>query len=291
LNYSFYRTAVFAATLAFAVVVLGAYVRLSNAGPQTAHLYLAGLLGAAVAVLVVMAWRNRKDYFQPVVLPGVLLALVVIQALPGLATENVFIKPGVILAHLLGGVVTFSLLVWLALRSNPHRLYTPPASARALKPWITAAIGLLVIEVALGGWTSANNAALSCPDFPTCTGHWWPDSDFAGGFVPWMGSASGSEAGSLSDSALVAIHLAHRIGAGVALLFLGGLSIKMMRTPALDLHGKALIFILLLQVSLGVMNVLLQLPVLNAVAHSGGAAILMFSLVHALHRAVPRRGM
>ena len=288
---TFYRAAIFTATLAFVVIVLGVFVRLSGTGLEMIHRYLAGLLAAAIAVLAVMALRNRKDYFQPVILPCILLVLVVVQALPALWIENMSLTAGLVLLHLLGGVATFSLLAWLALRSNPRRLYTPPASARALKPWISAAIGLLVIQVALGGWTSANDAALSCPDFPTCMGQWWPESDFAGGFVYGMGSAAGNEGGGLREAARIAIHMAHRVGALVMLFFLAALSIKMMRTPALDLHGKAVLFILLLQISLGVINVLLQVPLINAVAHSSTASILLFTLVTALHRAVPRRGM
>jgi len=323
--------ALFTATLAFTVIVLGAFVRLSDAGlgcpdwpgcygqlswpeapeeiarataefpqrPAVAdkawremlHRYLAGLLGVAVAVLGIMALKNRKDYFQPVVLPVLLLFLVIFQALLGMWTVTLLLKPGIVVAHLLGGVATFSLLVWLSLRCNPLRLYTPPASATALKPWISAGIGLLVVQISLGGWTSANYAALACPDLPACMGQWWPDSDFREGFVLWRGIGVDYEGGILDQPARVAIHLSHRIGAAVMLLYLGGLAVKMMRTPALDLHGRGLLFMLLLQLSLGVMNVLLHLPMFNAVAHSAGASMLMLTLISALHRAVPRRVM
>ena len=245
----------------------------------------------AVLLLSIMALGNRKEFLQPVRLPAALLLLVIFQALLGMWTVTLLLKPGIVMAHLLGGTATFSLLVWLSLRSNPLRLYTPPASARALKPWISLGIGLLVLQIALGGWTSANYAALSCPDFPACMGEWWPDSDFRKGFVLWRGVGVDYEGGVLDHPARVAIHLSHRIGAIIMLLYLGVLSIKMMRTPALDLHGKALLLMLLLQISLGVMNVLLHLPLANAVAHSGGASILMFTLIHSLHRAIPRRGM
>lgn len=326
---TFYRAAQIAAALAIIVVVMGAYVRLSDAGlgcpdwpgcygqlswpaspdeiaratsefperpaepgkawREMAHRYVAGLLGLLVAFLAIMAFRNRKDVFQPVILPGGLLLLVIFQALLGMWTVTLLLKPGIVMAHLLGGVATFSLLAWLSLRSNPQRADAPPASAVALKPWIIAAISLLVIQIALGGWTSANYAALSCPDFPTCMGQWWPQTDFREGFVLWRGVGVDYEGGVLDHPARVAIHLSHRIGAIVMLLFLGGLSIKMIRTPALDLHGRALLFLLLMQIGLGIMNVQLQLPLFNAVAHSAGASMLMLCLITSLHRTVPRR--
>ncbi len=331
MKHAFFRVALFTAALAFVVIVLGAFVRLSDAGlgcpdwpgcygklswpagpeeiaratadfperpaetdkawREMVHRYVAGLLGVFVAALAVMAFRNRKDYFQPVILPALLLSLVIFQALLGMWTVTLLLKPGIVMAHLLGGVATFSLLVWLTLRSNPTRLFPPPANAMALKPWIICGIVLLTLQIALGGWTSANYAALVCPDFPTCMGQWWPETDFSEGFVLWRGIGVDYEGGVLDHPSRVAIHLSHRIGAMVMLFFLGGLAIKMIRTPGLDLHGKALLFVLLAQISLGIMNVQLHLPLANAVAHSAGASLLMFCLISALHRAVLRQRM
>ena len=81
-----------------------------------------------------------------------------------------------------------------------------------------ALIGLvaLTVQIALGGWTSSNYAAVACPDFPTCQHAWWPHTDYRNAFVLWRGLNINYEGGVLDNPARVAIHLTHRLGALVA---------------------------------------------------------------------------
>ena len=308
----------FTCVLAFAVIVLGAYTRLADAGlgcpdwpgcygqltvPATpdqvtdktyleqrplepekgwaemVHRYFAGTLGLAILVIAVWSWRRRRsDPDQPVWLPTFLLLLVIFQAALGMWTVTLLLKPVIVMSHLLGGFATFSLLVLLALRVGPR-----PLGAGTRRWRGAAAVGLLVLvaQIALGGWTSSNYAALACLDFPTCQGSWVPEMDFDEAFVMWRGLGVNYEYGVLEHPARTAIHVTHRIGALVTLLYLGWLVLALLRSGS-ALGGTAVLVggLLLLQLGLGVANVLLHLPLAVATAHNGVAALLLISLVY-----------
>ncbi len=74
----------------------------------------------------------------------------------------------------------------------------------------------LGIQIALGGWTSSNYAAVACPDFPKCQASWIPETDYKDAFVLWRGLGVNYEGGILQHPARVAIHYTHRLGAIVA---------------------------------------------------------------------------
>jgi cytochrome c oxidase assembly protein subunit 15 len=193
------------------------------------------------------------------------------------------LKPIVVMGHLLGGLLTFSLLLWLAWRATdlPIRL----ADAFALRKWIIAGLVVLGVQIALGGWTSANYAALSCgTDFPKCVGQWWPPHDFGEGFVLWRGIGVDYEGGVLDGAARIAIQLAHRVMAVVVFVYLLLLAVRLLRTPGMRGWGTLLGLLTLLQVSLGIANVKLALPLHVAVAHNAGAVLLLFVLVSLLAR-------
>lgn len=323
----FKRISWLATALALGVVVLGAYVRLSDAGlgcpdwpgcyghlgvpeseqhvvqanaayperpveapkawKEMIHRYFAGTLGLLVLALAVIAWRRRDEAGQPVVLPLLLLVLIVFQALLGMWTVTLLLKPVIVMAHLLGGLATLALLWWLSLRQS----WTPRTGGDAhwLRPWALLALVVVVLQVALGGWTSANYAALACPDFPTCQSAWWPPMDFKEAFTLWRGLGISYEGGVLDNDARVTIHVVHRLGALVVLLYLGWLVRQAMGTASERvLRGMGLLIggLLLTQIGLGIANVVLTLPLPVAVAHNAGAALLILAVValnHALH--------
>ncbi len=321
-----------AVAVALCVVVLGAYVRLSDAGlgcpdwpgcygkllgvPQTTaeieqarrlyprspldsakawkevmHRYLAGVLGILIFTLAVLAVINRRCRRQPVALPLLLSVLVVFQALLGMWTVTMLLKPIIVTAHLLGGLATLALLWYLAL---PAELdfgpdFGPDFGAGGVfakrKKWlrlVAAGIGLLTVQVALGGWTAGNYAALACPDFPTCQRQWWPPMDFASAFQLTGEPGVNYEHGVLDGPARTAIHVTHRIGALVTLLLLGALLLALLRRtppPALRIAAVVSLALLVLQTLLGVLNVVLSLPLVVATAHNATAAALLLSLI------------
>ena len=94
------------------------------------------------------------------------------------------------------------------------------------------------------------------------------------------------EGGVLANDARVTIHVMHRLGALVVALYLSWLSGRLIatsRTRALRFAGIAIAVLLAVQLGLGIANVLLHLPLAVAVAHTGGAALLLLSLVTLNH--------
>ncbi len=328
---TFLRLAWVALALTFVVVVLGAYVRLSDAGlgcpdwpgcyghldvPDKAeqiaaanvvyphrpvepgkawkemiHRYFAGTLGLLILTLVVLAWRRRREPDQPVVLPLALLGLIVFQALLGMWTVTWQLKPVVVMAHLLGGLATLSLLAWLVLRQGRYGTGIPlTVPDRALRGLAVLGLLLLVGQIALGGWTSANYAALACPDFPTCQTDWWPPMDFREAFTLWRGLGVSYEGGVLGNDARVTVHMMHRLGALAVLFYLGVLVWRLLaptRSRNLRVVGLVIAVLLCIQLGLGIANVLMRLPLPVAVAHNGGAALLLLALVTLNHLLQP----
>lgn len=288
-----------AALLAFGVITLGAWVRLSDAGlgcpdwpgcygqwlgvpdhavdlgkawKEMVHRYFAGTLGLAIFALCLLSWRQRPR-LSPA-LPTALALIVVFQALLGMWTVTLLLKPLVVTAHLLGGMATLALLVWLHLRES-ERL---PA-ADGLKVPALAALVLVIAQIALGGWVSSNYAALVCPDFPACQGRWLPAMDFGQAFSLHRELGRTADGAPLSLAALTAIHWSHRLGAVLLAIVAGWLALALLRRPGWRTWGASLLALLLLQVGLGVANVLLGLPLSVAVAHNAGAALLLAAIL------------
>jgi cytochrome c oxidase assembly protein subunit 15 len=237
----------------------------------------AGLLaGAGEALLLFAALRWSNVDFARV--STLTLATIIFQALLGMWTVTWLLKPVVVMGHLLGGLLTFALLAWTAWNATDVPIRVP--DVRHARRLLVVAIALLAVQIALGGWTSSNYAALACgTDFPTCVGKWWPPHDFGQGFVLWRGVGVDYEGGVLDGASRIAIQLAHRMMAGVVLLYLLWLSLRLLRTPGLRGSGALLGGLAITQVGLGIANVKLALPLQLAVLHNAGAALLLFVLV------------
>jgi cytochrome c oxidase assembly protein subunit 15 len=195
-------------------------------------------------------------------------------------TVTLLLKPLVVVAHLLGGLATLALLFWLA------RTRAPPLRVDSrVRVLAIAALALLVLQIALGGWTSANYAALACPDFPTCQTQWWPEiADFDEAFVLWRGVGIDYEGGVLDHPARVAIHFVHRVGAVLATLGLATIGAVLAARRESRWDGIAIIAALASQVGIGVAIVVFGVPLWAAVAHNGVAALLLLSIVNAHRR-------
>ena len=316
---TFYRNLILVAlVLAFGVVSLGAYVRLSDAGlgcpdwpgcygkltpheasaainaelavrpdgpvshakawKEMVHRYFAGTLGLLVLSIAVLGWRLRNTNSGPG-LPFVLLGLIVFQALLGMWTVTKLLKPLIVSSHLLGGMTTLSLLLWLWLRERGQSSVAYHARIDYLRGSAMLGLALVAVQIALGGWVSTNYAALACADFPTCQGAWLPAMDFNHGFTlrRELGETASGEL--LPLAALTAIHWMHRVMALVVTVYLSWLVLRLVRAPGYAGMGLAIGGLLVLQVSLGISNVLFSLPLAVAVAHNAGAALLLSSLV------------
>lgn len=307
--------------LALFVVVLGAYVRLSDAGlgcpdwpgcygkaawpmetaeitqanqdyPERAveqdkawkemvHRYFAGTLGLIVLALVIGAYIKRRD--MAMTLPIILGFVIVFQAALGMWTVTLQLKPVVVMAHLMGGMLTLSLLYWLSLSTSNS--IKPYRYAGHVKRWmVVVALMLLVIQIMLGGWTSSNYAALSCVGFPLCNGEVWPDMNFSEGFVMWRGLGINYEFGVLDAPSRVAIQMAHRIGFVIVTLYFIWLASRLMKNRELMPLGIIISVLLTMQIALGISNVMFNLPLIVATAHNGFAALLLLSVVTLLFK-------
>jgi len=264
--------------VAAAAVLVALAIPLYMRGMHVAASALA-IAGEAVLLFAALRWSN-VDLARTAALT---LAVIIFQALLGMWTVTWLLKPIVVMGHLLGGLTTFALLTWMAWRAthSPIRL----VDALALRRWVIVVLALLAVQIALGGWTSANYAALACAnDFPKCVGQWWPPHDFREGFVLWRGIGVDYEGGVLDGASRIAIQLAHRMMAVVAFSALVALALRLLRTPGLRGWAVLLALLACIQVALGIANVKLSLPLDVAVAHNAGAVLLLFVLVSLLAR-------
>jgi heme a synthase len=311
--------------LCFVVVVLGAYVRLSAAGlgcpdwptcyghitaqgalensavinaahperpldygkavREMVHRYAAGTLGLLIVVMAAIAILNRSEPRQPLRLPLILLVLVLLQGALGMLTVTWLLKPLIVTLHLLGGMTTLALLWWMVLQPEHRELHRNELS---LRPLAIAALAVLGLQIALGGWTSSNYATVACPDFPTCQGSFWPHMDFKDAFVLWRGLGIDYEGGVLDHPARVAIHVVHRISAlvtTVVFLLAAVFSVVRGRSASVRGAGLGIAVMLALQLAIGISMVAKGFPLSLATAHNAGAALLLLSTV-ALVRAL-----
>ena len=264
-----------------AAVLIAAGIPLYMRGEHAAAVALAVLGEALLLAVALRPGAGSEDGLARVA--PLTLMVIVFQALLGMWTVTWLLKPIVVMGHLLGGLLTFSLLAWMAWRATdvPIRL----AQATSLRRWAAVVLALLAVQIALGGWTSANYAALACGnDFPTCLGRWWPPHDFREGFVLWRGIGVDYEGGVLDGEARIAIQLAHRLMAVVAFAALVAFAVRLWRTAGMRGWAALLALLALAQVALGIGNVKLGLPLTVAVLHNAGAALLLFVLVSLLAR-------
>ncbi|MDH5600382.1 MAG: COX15/CtaA family protein [Gammaproteobacteria bacterium] len=264
-------------------------VEAAKAWKEMIHRYFASTLGLLIFALGIIAIKKRSEAGQPFKLPLFLMVLVVFQGLLGMWTVTIKVHPTIVMSHLMGGLTTLSLLWWLSLRTG--QLFQP-AQAKisdfsALKSVAMVGLIIVVLQVMLGGWTSSNYAALHCNEFPTCTGgEYFPPMNFSEGFTLLHEFGKNYEFGVMSNEARIAIHTTHRLGAVITALFVIWLGLKILLTPAyrpLKNMGIALLVIVVFQFLLGVSNIVFSLPLLVAVAHNGGGALLILALVTLNH--------
>jgi cytochrome c oxidase assembly protein subunit 15 len=325
------RLIALAVVLTFGLVMLGAYVRLTEAGlgcpdwpgcygnlspahahdhiaaaveeqggehgpvsmgkawREMIHRYLASFLGLVIIVIAWIAVRRRAEFGQSPGLPLTLVGVVGLQGLFGKWTVTLLLEPAIVTGHLIGGMLVWSLLVWLWMRQFGNVRYLDAEPVAALRGPALIGLALVVVQVVLGGWTSTHYAALACTDLPTCQGLWWPQADFREAFQVVRELGRARDGGMLPADALTAIHLSHRIGAVVVTLYLLWLGQRVLRVQGIRRWGGAILGALALQVALGLSNVVFGLPLPVAVAHNGGAALLLAAMVVLNFRAARAR--
>lgn len=248
------------------------------------HRYTAGLLGLLVISLAVISWLRREDEDYPFRLPTLILFLVVWQSLFGMWAVTLKLWPQIVALHLFAGMVTCSLLWLLTLRlSGREWRLSPQAIDRlgSVKSWLVVVITVTLLQIFLGGWTSANYAAFACIEFPTCQGKWWPEMDFKNGFNLAQTIGPNYLGGKLESEARVAIHVMHRLGGLIVGLLMLGFAVRLLTIKSTQFRCMALIVLaaLTVQIVLGVSNIFLMSPVLIALMHHLASVLLLLVLV------------
>lgn len=260
-------------------------VTMTKAWIEMAHRYFAMGVGFLIILLAVQAWRRvPADGARPASpwLATAALAWVIVQGAFGALTVTMKLQPAIVTLHLLGGIGLLGLLTWLALRLGEKPRVA--AAAGRLRGLAVTALVVVLLQIALGGWVSANYAVLACPDFPLCQGELVPPMDFAHAFTLWRGLGMTGGGELIPFQALVAIHWTHRLFALVVLGVLAMLLWKIWSAPGLERLARGILALLALQIVTGLSNVVLSWPLALAVAHSGGAALLVATLVIANYR-------
>ncbi len=255
-----------------------ALVEVGKAWAEMVHRYFATGLGALIVGITWFAYRNRRQV--PFGLPVALLFMVILQGAFGAWTVTLKLWPQVVTAHLLGGFTTLSLLWLLALRLG---LGAGLAADRRLRRHAAVALAVVVLQISLGGWVTSNYAALACPDLPTCHGQWLPPLDFANGFDVFQSVGPNYLGGLLESDARVTIQVMHRLGALVVLVVVGWLGWRLLRDQSQ--LAPWILGLLVVQLALGVLNVVWVLPLWVATSHNAGGALLLLGLVTVNYRA------
>ena len=251
----------------------------SKAWIEMIHRYFAGTLGLLILAITVLSIRN-KEHHSPLKLPLLILLLVIFQAALGMWTVTLNLLPVVVMGHLLGGFTILSLLFLLHLRLMPLRIPGGDPGVRRFGKFALLGLLILIAQIALGGWTSANYAALACTELPVCEGNWFSQLNLAGAFsIP---EASNYEFGAHEYDARMTMHVLHRFGALITFIYLCWLGIRLYSAALSDtIKNQAIILVIVLglQIALGVSNVVFSLPVFVAVAHNAVAALLLLALL------------
>lgn len=253
-------------------------VEIEKAWIEMIHRYIAGILGIMILVIAFMSIRLREQINYSLKWPFFLLGLVIFQAALGMWTVTLLLKPAVVTSHLLGGMTVLGILTFLMHRNyGTHRENF--VSNKYERKIIRFSLVLLFIQIALGGWTSTNYAALACTDYPTCHGSLIPEMDFYNAFTIFRELGVTSIGEPLSLEALHAIQWVHRIGAIVLLVYLLFVAYILKVNQGFNMWRNVLILVISLQFIIGIANLLLHLPIVLATLHNLGAALLVVILV------------
>lgn len=154
------------------------------------------------------------------------------------------------------------------------------------RPWLRLGVLIVFIQIALGGWVSSNYAGIACIGFPTCNGVWLPDLHWTRGFNLFSAVGLNYQGGLLDRDLRVTIQYIHRLGAVITFLYISGLACLILlksKMHTLRTGAKLMVTLVCVQFFLGIINVMYLLPLKIAVAHNGVAALLLATVFSLLH--------
>ena len=252
------------------------------------HRYLAMAIGVLIVAMMAQSWyrwrksEGTRSEYAPW-LPTVLFLFVCLQGAFGAWTVTLKLQPVIVTTHLLLGMGLLALLAWYGGRQNqliaPVRTVTAsPPAMRNIRLLAGASAALLLVQLALGGWTSTNYATLACTDFPLCGGKLVPEMDFEHGFTLWRELGKTAAGHYLPFAALTAIHWVHRNFGLIVALVAGYTAWRAWEHRALHKTARYLALTLAAQIATGIATIYLSFPLAIAVLHNAGAAMLVLLL-------------
>lgn len=221
------------------------------------HRVWAGGVSLGFLTMGALAWRAGSFTALPSLRRAYGLAVIALgaQVVLGGLTVLHLLAEWTVAGHLITGNTFCALLLWCALElgeaeSAPRR-DPVPVLGRGL-----ALVLLLLVpsQLVLGGLVSSSGAGLACAEWPGCNGG------------PWFPSFAGA----------LGLQVMHRLMAYTVLVVAAASAFALRGTRA----GRAAAMVaalVLLQASIGIVNVLLRLPVEITLAHSAGAAAVFLS--------------
>ena len=219
------------------------------------HRMAATLVGFLTLVLAI--WTARAEARRGVRrLAWAALAAVVAQGVLGGITVLYLLPTPVSVTHACLAQLFFCTVIALAVVTSREWLEAAPAEdVSGLAPAALATAGVVFVQLVLGAVMRHTGAGLAIPTFPTAFGRWVPPL----------------------DSAPVAVHFAHRVGAVAVLGAVAWMASAAFRARDARFRRPAVVVMALvaLQVALGAATVLTGKAVTPTTAHvATGAAIL-----------------
>jgi len=270
-------------------IVIKVNMTITAAAMHDVYDIIIGLIVLACFAWLALLSVKKGVSDQPLKLTVFIVGFVILQGLFGMWTVTLKVWPQVVTIHLLGGFTMAALFWLLSLRLNNQQWQLPAATVQYLQKWkplILTGFAVVILQIALGGWTTSNYAAVACPDLPTCQGELWPEMDLAQGFNITQGVGPNYLGGKMDNEARIAIHMMHRIGAIITTFLLIAIVVVLYRSGSAATRPVAnwILGALLVQVLLGLGNIIFHFPIAVAVAHNAGGAFLLLTMVTLMHR-------
>lgn len=272
-----FRLGALTSVLMFVLIVIGSIVRTTGSGlacpdwplchgrlipplqfnimVEWIHRLVALIVGLGLFATAGLTLVRRETRARLGGLAALSVALYLSQALLGALTVWKLLDPSVVSGHLAVALLLFATLLGLTLLARAEsQSATGLARPAGMLPLFAVTTVLVWLQAVLGGMVSTNHASLACPDWPTCGGEWFP---------PLGG--------------LVGVHMAHRWGAYLLtiLLIVVGWRSRTSSDPTVRALGALLPRLVVLQVIVGVTNVLLGIPVWVSAVHLALAGSLL----------------
>lgn len=252
-----------------------------NATKVLAERYAASLVALGLLIMTLSCWFQSK--FRIAAVSSTLLALVLFSSYVFLDywVIDMALMPVLVSSKALLGFILFWVLYWLKLRTHPSINGQCISDNKGLVWFARFSILILFVQIAIGLWTTNNNAGLACADFPQCQGNWLPDLQL-GYALDFLAGLESKSSDFLNYEGQITVQWLHRLGAAISFLVLS----MLMLTATSDRYNKKvrkaglqISYVLLLVIIFGAGSVNLKLPLLLIVAHSLISVLLMLPLL------------